>query len=44
MSYNEMNALAEKIAPGSEGLSILPFGNGAKECLVIKIRCKDFRT
>jgi xylulokinase len=30
LSYNEMNAAAEKVAPGSEGLSILPFGNGAE--------------
>ena len=33
LSYNDMNVLAEKIAPGSEGLSILPFGNGAERML-----------
>ncbi len=33
MSYNEMNSMAEKISPGSEGLTILPFGNGAERVL-----------
>jgi xylulokinase len=33
MSYNEMNSLAEKVAPGSDGLCILPFGNGAERVL-----------
>ncbi len=33
LSYNEMNDLAEKIQPGSNGLSILPFGNGAERML-----------
>ncbi len=33
ISYNEMNELAEKIIPGSEGLTILPFGNGAERML-----------
>jgi xylulokinase len=33
LSYNEMNNMAEKIAPGSEGLCILPFGNGAERML-----------
>jgi xylulokinase len=33
LSYNDMNNLAEKVAPGSEGLSILPFGNGAERTL-----------
>lgn len=33
LSYNEMNSLAENIAPGSEGLCILPFGNGAERML-----------
>jgi xylulokinase len=32
-SYNEMNELAAKIKPGSEGLCILPFGNGAERML-----------
>ena len=33
LSYNEMNDMAEKVAPGSDGLSILPFGNGAERML-----------
>lgn len=33
ISYNEMNELAETIAIGSEGISILPFGNGAERVL-----------
>jgi xylulokinase len=33
MSYNEMNALAGKVAPGSDGLCILPFGNGSERVL-----------
>jgi len=33
LSYNEMNEMAEKVTPGSEGLSILPFGNGAERML-----------
>jgi xylulokinase len=33
LSYTEMNNLAEKINPGSEGLTILPFGNGAERML-----------
>ncbi len=32
-SYNEMNALAEKIPIGSNGVSIIPFGNGAERVL-----------
>ncbi|MFN8209900.1 MAG: FGGY family carbohydrate kinase [Bacteroidales bacterium] len=32
-SYDEMNKLAENVAPGSEGLMILPFGNGAERML-----------
>jgi xylulokinase len=32
-SYVEMNKLAEKVSPGSDGLSILPFGNGAERML-----------
>lgn len=31
--YEEMNSLASRIAVGSEGLSILPFGNGAERML-----------
>ena len=33
LSYNDMNTLAEKVAPGSEGLCVLPFGNGAERVL-----------
>jgi len=33
MSYKEIDAMAEKIAIGSEGISILPFGNGAERML-----------
>jgi xylulokinase len=33
MSYNEMNGLAEKVKPGSDGLLIYPFGNGAERML-----------
>ena len=33
LSYNEMNNLAEKVTPGSDGLFILPFGNGAERML-----------
>lgn len=33
LSYNDMNQKAEKIVPGCEGLSILPFGNGAERML-----------
>ena len=33
LSYNEMNDLTEKVNPGSDGLSILPFGNGAERML-----------
>ena len=33
LSYGEMNLLAEKAPIGSEGVSILPFGNGAERVL-----------
>lgn len=33
LSYNEMNAMAGKVKPGSDGLTILPFGNGAERML-----------
>ena len=33
VSYLEMNQLAQNISPGSDGLSILPFGNGAERVL-----------
>lgn len=33
LSYNDMNDLAEKIPIGSNGVSIIPFGNGAERVL-----------
>jgi len=36
LSYNEMNDMAGKAAPGSDGLTILPFGNGAERMLLNK--------
>ncbi len=33
LSYNDMNNMAEKISPGSDGLYILPFGNGSERML-----------
>lgn len=33
LSYEEMNELAAKVAIGSEGVNILPFGNGAERVL-----------
>ena len=33
LSYEKINAQAEKINPGCEGLSVLPFGNGAERML-----------
>lgn len=30
MEYEEMNSLASKVEPGSEGLMCMPFGNGAE--------------
>lgn len=33
MPYNDMNELAANVAPGSNGLTILPFGNGAERML-----------
>lgn len=32
-SYNEMNSLAETVPVGSDGLRIIPFGNGAERML-----------
>ncbi len=34
ISYNEMNVLASRVAPGSDGIAILPFGNGAERMLL----------
>ncbi len=36
-SYQEMDKLAAEIKPGSEGLFVLPFGNGAERMLQNKI-------
>ncbi len=33
MSYDEMNKIAGEIRAGSEGLSVMPFGNGAERML-----------
>ena len=33
LSYEEMNRMAGTVAPGSEGLIILPYGNGAERTL-----------
>jgi xylulokinase len=33
LSYNEMNASSEKVPVGSDGLAILPFGNGSERML-----------
>ncbi len=33
LSYDEMNELAAKVQPGSDGVFILPFGNGAERML-----------
>jgi len=35
--YNELNTAAAKIAPGSAGLKVLPFGNGAERIFYNKI-------
>ena len=32
-SYNQMNALAASVAPGSDGMAVLPFGNGSERML-----------
>jgi xylulokinase len=34
LSYNEMNELAADVSPGSHGLYVLPFGNGAERMLL----------
>lgn len=33
ISYADMNAMAEQVAPGADGLRIIPFGNGAERVL-----------
>jgi xylulokinase len=35
-SYNEMNSLAASVAPGSDGVAVLPFGNGSERMLLNK--------
>ena len=37
LTYTEMNALGKAVAPGSNGLKIFPFGNGAERFLHNKI-------
>jgi xylulokinase len=37
LSYEQMNKLGEKVTPGSNGLKILPFGNGAERIFNNKI-------
>lgn len=37
MTYDELNALARSVKPGSEGLFSIPFGNGAERILNNKI-------
>jgi xylulokinase len=37
-SYQQMNDEARQIAPGSDGLRVLPFGNGAERMLNNKLR------
>lgn len=32
-SYSEMNTLAASVAPGSDGVTVLPFGNGSERML-----------
>lgn len=41
MSYNDMNDLALKVSPGSDGIIVIPFGNGAERILMNKdIGCR----
>jgi xylulokinase len=35
-SYSELNTMADQVSPGSDGLLILPFGNGAERMLTNK--------
>jgi xylulokinase len=37
VSYHQMNELAKSVKPGSDGVSIFPFGNGAERMLNNKI-------
>lgn len=36
LTYDQMNNMASKVAPGSEGVTILPFGNGSERMLLNK--------
>lgn len=42
ISYDQMTALASEVKPGSDGLQILPFGNGAERFLGNKILGAQF--
>lgn len=42
-SYDEMNRMAETIAPGSDGLVVYPFGNGAERLLANRRPGASFR-
>ena len=42
LDYQQMNALGKAVAPGSNGLKILPFGNGAERILNNKILGSQF--
>lgn len=42
IDYEQMNALGKVVAPGSNGLKILPFGNGAERILNNKILGAQF--
>jgi xylulokinase len=42
LSYQQMNEAASKINPGSDGLQVLPFGNGAERMLNNKIVTASF--
>lgn len=42
LDYNQMNALAKTVDPGSEGLLIFPFGNGAERMLHNKLLGAQF--
>lgn len=42
MTYEQMNNLASTVDPGSEGLRILPFGNGAERILHNRIPGAEF--
>jgi xylulokinase len=43
LSYSELNAAADAVEPGSNGLVILPFGNGAERMFENKILNSDIK-